>query len=379
MQLTFDDLFKKPIEINREIRLIELFGGVGSQAMALRNIGAKFQHYRLVEYDKYPVMSYNAIHGTNFEPLDITKIKGSDLQIIDTDKFTYIMTYSFPCQDLSISGNQKGMAKGSGTRSGLLWEVERLLKEVKNLPQVLVMENVPMVHNKENMPDFRKWIDVLTDLGYSNYYQDLNAKKYGAAQNRERCFMVSILGDYNYKFPNQIGTKRNMQDILENSVDEKYYVKAQKAKDLIEELYTNNEIKVNRKRYEGLRMLGQMDNSDGTHEVHNRVYDPMGVGPTCTTGSGAQGKFLEVKESKGEDTYIIDNKTYSIRIRTTTPLETWRMMGFTDEDFEKAQKVNSNTQLYKQAGNSIVVNCLEAIFSQMNIQGIPAWNDSHKE
>ena len=93
MQITFDHLLKKPIEVNHEIRLIELFGGVGSQAMALRNIGAKFQHYRLVEFDKYPVMSYNAIHGTNFEPLDIRNIKGEDLGVVNTERYTYLLTY----------------------------------------------------------------------------------------------------------------------------------------------------------------------------------------------------------------------------------------------------------------------------------------------
>lgn len=141
--------------ITKPIRLIELFAGVGSQAMALRDIGTDFEHYRVVEFDKYAVASYNAIHGTNFTTMDITKITGNDLGIVDTDKYTYLMTYSFPCQDLSVAGKSKGMTKGSGTRSGLLWEVERLLNETENLPQVLVMENVPQVHSKKNMPDFQ--------------------------------------------------------------------------------------------------------------------------------------------------------------------------------------------------------------------------------
>ena len=133
MQLTINDLFKRPLSIDKPIRLIELFGGVGSQAMALRNIGANFEHYKLVEFDKYPVASYNAIHGTNFEPLDIRNVHGEDLEIIDTKKYTYILTYSFPCQDLSLAGKQRGMTKGTGTRSGLLWEVERLLTECYHL------------------------------------------------------------------------------------------------------------------------------------------------------------------------------------------------------------------------------------------------------
>ena len=111
-QLNIFDYLRKPFKITKKIRLIELFGGIGSQAMALRNIGADFEHYRLVEFDPYPVKSYNAIHGTNFEPMDITKIKGDDLGIVDTDKFCYIMTYSFPCQDLSVAGKMRGYSRG---------------------------------------------------------------------------------------------------------------------------------------------------------------------------------------------------------------------------------------------------------------------------
>lgn len=95
-QMSIFDLEKQPFSINKPIRLIELFGGIGSQAMALRNIGANFEHYRLVEFDKYPVASYNAIHGTDFPTMDITKVKGVDLGITNMDKYCYIMTYSFP-------------------------------------------------------------------------------------------------------------------------------------------------------------------------------------------------------------------------------------------------------------------------------------------
>ena len=122
--------------------------------MALRNIGANFERYRAYDFDKNAIKSYNAIHGTNFEPTDIKNVKGEDLGITDKDKYEYLLTYSFPCQSLSCSGLQAGMKKGSGTRSGLLWEVERLLTETKELPQVLVMENVIQVHNPKNMPDF---------------------------------------------------------------------------------------------------------------------------------------------------------------------------------------------------------------------------------
>ena len=238
-QLDIFSAIKQPYKITKPIRLIELFAGVGSQAMALKRLGANFEHYRVVEFEKYAIKSYNAIHGTDFEPMDITKIIGSDLGISDTDKYCYIMTYSFPCQDLSVAGKQKGMTKGSGTRSGLLWEVERLLNEVDNLPQVLLMENVPQVHGKKNMEDFQRWIDFLESKGYSNYWQDLNAKNYGVAQNRNRCFMVGILGDYSFKFPGPIELKKVMKDYLEDEVDEKYYINNEKAQKLIQKLIDN--------------------------------------------------------------------------------------------------------------------------------------------
>lgn len=242
-QLDIFDMTRPAFQIDKPIRLIELFAGVGSQAMALRDLGADFEHYRVVEFDKFAMNSYNEIHGTDFETTDIRKISGADLGINNTDKYCYITTYSFPCQDLSVAGKQKGMSKGSGTRSGLLWEVERLLNECSELPQVLLMENVPQVHSKENMPDFQKWIDFLESRGYSNYWQDLNAKDYGVAQNRDRCFMVSLLGEWNYKFPQPIPLERKLKDYLEDEVDEKYYIKSEKAQKLIQTLIENGTLR----------------------------------------------------------------------------------------------------------------------------------------
>lgn len=224
--------------ISKPIRLIELFGGIGSQAMALRDIGANFEHYRLVEFDKYAVASYNAIHGTHFVPQDITKTNGEDLGIVDVENYTYLMTYSFPCQDLSLAGKLRGMSKGSGTRSGLLWEVERLLNEVENLPQVLLMENVPQVHAEANRADFDSWLSFLRSRGYQNFWRDLNAKDYGIPQNRERCFCVSVLVDdfIDFEFPEPIELETVMKDYLEESVDEKYYISNEKAERLIQQL-----------------------------------------------------------------------------------------------------------------------------------------------
>lgn len=226
----------------KPIRLIELFAGIGSQAMALRKLGADFEHYRAIEFDKFAIKSYNAIHDTDFKVSDITELKGSDLGISDRDKFTYLLTYSFPCQDLSVAGKGKGMSKGSGTRSGLLWEVERLLEETDELPQLLLMENVPQVHSKKHIEDFNNWIEFLKSKGYSNYWKDLNAKDYGIAQNRNRCFMISILGDYDYKFPKPIPLTTVMKDYLEDTVEDKYYITSEKAQKLIDILILNGSL-----------------------------------------------------------------------------------------------------------------------------------------
>ena len=240
-QLTiFDELCDK-FSITKPIRLIELFAGYGSQAMALKRAGAEFEHYRVVEFDKYAIKSYNAVHGTDFPTIDITTVHAADLGIVDTDDYCYMMTYSFPCTDLSVAGLQKGMKKGSGTRSGLLWEVERLLKEMNELPQILFMENVTQVHNQQNIEDFKSWLNFLESLGYSNYWKDLNAKDFGVPQNRERCFMISLLGNYVYHFPEPIRERRTkLKDLLDHNVDERFYLKSEKAEKLIKQLIVAN-------------------------------------------------------------------------------------------------------------------------------------------
>ena len=228
----FSELYPK-FTITKPIRLIELFAGIGSQAKALKNLGANFEHWKAVEFDKYAMASYNAIHGTNFEVSDIREAHAEDLEIRERERFCYIMTYSFPCQDLSIAGHQKGMKKGEGTRSGLLWEVERILDECgSELPHVLLMENVPMVIAEKNIEDFYDWRYKLESLGYSSYVQILNAKDYGIPQNRARCFMVSILGEYSYQFPKKQKLEYRLADFLEpvEDVDEKYYLSEEMVK-----------------------------------------------------------------------------------------------------------------------------------------------------
>ena len=233
----------------KTIRLIELFAGYGSQAMALKRLKLPFEHHFVCEFDKYAIASYNAVHGTNFAVSDIRDIHAEDLKITDRDNYTYLMTYSFPCTDLSIAGSMQGMSKGSGTRSGLLWEVERILKECgDNLPQLLFMENVPQVHGEKNIKDFAEWISFLDSLGYKSKWQDLNAKDYGVAQNRERCFMVSWRDNRTFCFPKPQPLYKTMRDYLEDNVDEKYYLKSDKARKLVETLVMTDTLERERER-----------------------------------------------------------------------------------------------------------------------------------
>ena len=570
-QTNLFEMMYEPYKITKPIRLIELFGGIGSQAKALENLNANFEHYRLIEFDKYPVASYNAIHGTHFEPKDITKIKAEDLGIIETDKYEYIMTYSFPCQDLSLAGKLRGMTKDSGTRSGLLWEVERLLSECKELPQILLMENVPNVIGKKNISDFQQWQLFLEKLGYKNYVEILNAKDYGIPQNRRRCFMISLLGNYSYTFPDKQVLHLRLKDMLEPQVDEKYflsdkmisyisatnqkwagsnngafinkdiastlttgegskrcdasnyvsddlpdnynlqnkqilirektkkgYTEAQagdgvyinrphqkrglvqkgmiqtiktspdigvvvekvtlknrlcndlvksnlvKEFDVVDHSYTNglngknpnskqkledyivttdNSMPCLTTRPDTLGVvvkneikpvlvggIGVKKSNDGTqYYQQDRIYDSESIAMAHPANlPGGSYKYLvkdklgneillhkdakqlretiqncELEQGKALNLDLYNRASYEesqtitephhnsqrlfdgLRIRKLTPKECYRLMGFSDSDFDKASKFNSNAQLYKQAGNSIVVNVLEAIFKQL--------------
>ena len=280
MQTTIFDMLYPKYKITKPIRLIEMFSGYGSQALALKYLGVEFEHWKTCEWAIKSIQAYKDIHFTNNdtdysvsmskeslinnlcnlgisnnynEPMTLEQIKripeeklrtifnnivatnnlvniqrtkGTDLEIQNTDKYEYIMTYSFPCQDLSLAGKGKGMSDTS-TRSGMLWEVERILdecNELGNLPQILLMENVPQVHGTNNVNDFNKWQLRLEELGYKNYFKDLIATDYGIPQTRNRTFMISILGDYSYTFPKPIPLKLKLKNLLEDNVDEKYYL-----------------------------------------------------------------------------------------------------------------------------------------------------------
>lgn len=218
-----NNIFK--LDPNKPKRLIELFAGIGATAKAWINLkknydnNIEFEHYKVVEFDQNPIISYNNLYNTNFKATDITAINGKDLEIVDTDKYEYILSYTFPCTEVSLSGNMRGISKGSETSSSLLWEVERLLKETKELPQVLLMENVSLLLSKKYEKDLTEWKNFLSSLGYSNFIQKLNAKDFGVPQTRSRVYMISVLGDYKYEFPKPIPLTTTLKDLL--IIDEK--------------------------------------------------------------------------------------------------------------------------------------------------------------
>lgn len=244
------------------------------------------------------------------------------------------------------------MKKGSGTQSSLLWEVERLLDECKqdsNLPQILLMENVPQVLETNNIKDFQEWQLKLESLGYSNYTSLLNAKDYGIPQNRNRCFMVSILGKYNYTFPQKIKLNLKLKDLLENDVDEKYYL-TEKEIDFISD-YKFKKRKVN------IEKIKEFECFDFRYDEGIRTRIEKDICPTINTLYGT-------RKISSQVLIKIKTKNGKIKVRTITPLETWKFMGFDIDDYKKAKFVNNDTQLCKQAGNSIVVDVLYYIFKQ---------------
>lgn len=359
------------LTIDKPIRLIELFAGYGSQALALKYLGANFEHWKICEWAVKSIQAYKDLHfgddntdysatktqdevidylyskgiSANYnEPMTIEQIKrlgeqkqriiynnlvathnlvsvcnchASDLEISDTDKYTYIMTYSFPCQDLSSAGKGLGMEKGSGTRSGLLWEVERILDECNgNLPQILLMENVPEVIGTNNSEHFSQWVAKLDSLGYKSKWEILNAKDYGVPQNRARCFMVSWLGNYYYDFPKKVKLEKRIKDILETNVDEKYYLnddtierisKWKSQQQPLDHILNDNSCspcltaRGGGEEHSGMILYGEIKCNcvgmlggkyEKLHDIARRVYDTNGIAPTQHTCGGGN---LETK------------------------------------------------------------------------------------
>ena len=200
----------------QKIRVLELFAGIGACSKALTNLGIEHEIVDAVEIDKYAIKSFNAIHGTNFEPQDITTWNKD----IECD----LIMHGSPCQDFSVAGRGAGGDKDSGTRSSLMYETLRIVEKLR--PKYVVWENVKNLLSKKHRHNFDAYLDAMADMGYINNYKVLNAKDYGVPQNRERVFTVSIRKDI-YKgffFPAPIPLEKKLKDVLEDDVDEKYYL-----------------------------------------------------------------------------------------------------------------------------------------------------------
>lgn len=327
------------------IRVLELFAGIGACSKALTNLGIEHKIVDAVEIDKYAVKSFNAIHGTNFEPQDITTW--------DKDIECDLIMHGSPCQDFSVAGKGAGGDEGSGTRSSLMYETLRIVEKLK--PEYVIWENVKNLLSAKHRHNFDAYLERMTELGYTSYYQVLNAKDYGVPQNRERVFTVSILKPDSvpwavmpyvtlFKFPARRPLTKRLKDVLESGVDEKYYL-------------TESNIKTINRNFGSKGKILDLDGFSVVEKMTypSRINQKKGetICPTLVSAMGTGGGNVPVI-NKGDG-----------RLRKLTPKECWRLMGFDDADFEKAEKVNSNTQLYKQAGNSIVVNVLEAILKEL--------------
>lgn len=322
----------------QKLKVLELFAGIGACSKALERLNIPHEIADAVEIDKYAIKSFNAIHGTNFEPQDITTW--------DKDIEVDLIMHGSPCQDFSSAGKQAGGDKDSGTRSSLMYETIRIVKKLK--PKYVVWENVKNLLSKKHRHNFDAYLKTMENLGYKSYYQVLNAKDYGIPQNRERIFTISIRKDINkvFTFPPKQELKLKLKDMLKEEIDEEYH-----SVDNYSE-FTN------------FYTIPRGSDRKLINGSYNRVWKKE---KHC--GSINLTKIQDV----GEKDYI-----NNLQIRKLTPKECWRLMGFDDEDFEKAERINSATQLYKQAGNSIVVNVLEAIFKESFSEYIPTtdkWSD----
>lgn len=343
------------------IKYLSLFSGIGAPESALEELKIDFELVGFSEIDKYAAKSYCAVHVID-ETLnlgDITKINIDKLP-----KDIDLITHGSPCQDYSIAGKQAGGDKGTGTRSSLMWNTVEIVKHCK--PKVIIWENVKNVLSSKHKHNYEKYLNDMSEIGYMNYAKVLNAKDYGIPQNRERIFVVSIRKDVDkgFEFPQKQELKLRLKDMLEESVDEKYYVSNEKTEQLIKNL-DGNVFQNLEPNYTG------NSNTITTVQKDNYILEPklIKIGQISSKGSQAGTVYSEDGLSPtlcaGTHGYAIGNILDSLRIRKLTPRECWRLMGFSDEQFEKATKVCSDTQLYKQAGNSIVVNVLVEIFKNL--------------
>jgi len=333
------------------MKVLSLFSGIGAFEKALEDLNINYELVNYCEIDKFASCVYSAIHDVNesYNLIDVTKINIDQLKNFD------LLTHGSPCQDFSLSGKGRGGDEGANTRSSLMWNSVEIIRRKK--PGYVIWENVKGVLCKNHRHNFEKYLSTLEQLGYNNYYKMLNSKDSGAAQSRERVFVVSIRKDIpkEFNFKQMVDKEVVLRDILENAVDIKYYLKGTGIKELIREF----EGRINNREVSKLGILKAGDiNNPRSFKMNNRVFSKDGTSPTLTTTNPV--------------------KIVECRVRNLTPLESWRATGFSDEDYWKARRAleqrfykgkdKTDSQMYKMAGNSIVVSVLEDIFHELFIE-----------
>lgn len=400
---------------DKPIKLFEAFSGYGSQYMALKRLGVKVDVVGYSEIDKFAIQVYEALHGKH---KNYGGIGSFDRLPKDID----ICTWSFPCQDISLAGKQRGMEDGSRSNYGYVFLDTVEATPYHERPKVLLMENVRALFSEKFRDDWREIQLRLERLGYTNYADILNAKDYGVAQNRERVFIVSILGEYNYTFPKPIPLTKRLKDYLEDEVDEKYYLN-----DRFIEQMTKDVKNYNRKD----KFIGGVSDGDivartittkldrpesnyiaipeATKQGYAEAHDGDGVyinRPHQKRGVVQKGMIQTLKTSGADVGVVVKDKPYSdksmekiinnivdiegasntitanpqratidsatlfrtgenLRIRKLTPREALRLMDVSESDIDIILSEVSNTQAYKLAGNSIVVSVLVEIFRNL--------------
>ena len=389
------DAFEKALG---RIKVLSLFSGIGAFEKALVKLGVAFDLVSYCEIDKYASKSYSAIHGVD-ESLnlgDITKVDEKELP-----KDIDLITYGFPCQDISLAGKQKGLFNedGSQTRSGLFFEALRIIESTQ--PRIAIAENVKNLTSKRFNAQFQVVLASLDEAGYNNYWAVLNAKDYGIPQNRERVFIISIRKDIDnslFEFPKPFPLEKRLKDMLEAVVDEKYYLSDNRIDNLIRHKERNAEkgngfgakfvtgddvscsITTSPEKSSGqyLFVVGTLTTDGSSPKHNNRVVVPT-VKELIKENNKNVKHQRDLLQHHDDICRCIPAGTHGstphltktvvaenpLRIRKLTPKECFRLMGFSDEDFARAEVVNSNTQLYKQAGNSIVVDVLQYIFQSL--------------
>lgn len=312
------------------MRILELFAGIGACSKALERLGFNVEIVDAVEIDKYAIASFNAIHNTNFEVQDI-KEWNKDLKDID------LITHGSPCQDFSVAGKQAGGDINSGTRSSLMYETIRIVGKLR--PKYVLWENVKNLLSKKHKHNFDAYIETMNILGYNSYYEVLNAKDYGIPQNRERVYTISIRKDIDkidFRFPEKEELKLRLKDMLEDEVEEKYYLSNTQIEKIINSEFMQEKKRIQEKEYSDTILAREMNggNRQPMIPVKNATkkgYDEAVSGdsvnlqyPDSNTRRGRVGHQVSQTLMANDNIGVVED----LRIRKLIPKECWRLMRF---------------------------------------------------